>query len=100
MYEALARRPSCTQVTRSAQISVKRPSPPPDEPSTPTRRSSDLPSTTATAPATNGPGPPPPFKSAGVATGPLRSEEHTSELQSHHERVCRLLLETKKGGTC
>src|SRR5437773_3821992 len=26
----------------------------------------------------------------------LRSEEHTSELQSHHERVCRLLLEKKR----
>src|SRR3970282_2424570 len=24
-----------------------------------------------------------------------RSEEHTSELQSHHDLVCRLLLETK-----
>src|SRR5437773_7719559 len=27
---------------------------------------------------------------------PCRSEEHTSELQSHHEIVCRLLLEKKK----
>src|SRR5437667_8006530 len=26
----------------------------------------------------------------------MRSEEHTSELQSHHELVCRLLLEKKK----
>src|SRR5437667_8558963 len=26
----------------------------------------------------------------------LRSEEHTSELQSHHEFVCRLLLEKKE----
>src|SRR5437773_7712932 len=25
-----------------------------------------------------------------------RSEEHTSELQSHHELVCRLLLEKKE----
>src|SRR5277367_2389379 len=30
------------------------------------------------------------------ATRPLRSEEHTSELQSHHDLVCRLLLEKKK----
>src|SRR5437667_9018835 len=29
---------------------------------------------------------------------PTRSEEHTSELQSHHDRVCRLLLEKKKPG--
>src|SRR6266540_5556900 len=28
--------------------------------------------------------------------GPTRSEEHTSELQSHHDLVCRLLLEKKK----
>src|SRR5437667_4900711 len=30
---------------------------------------------------------------------PLRSEEHTSELQSHHDLVCRLLLEKKKHTT-
>src|SRR3712207_6849130 len=30
-------------------------------------------------------------------TGPLRSEEHTSELQSRQYLVCRLLLEKKKG---
>src|SRR5260221_10564481 len=28
--------------------------------------------------------------------GPGRSEEHTSELQSHSDLVCRLLLEKKK----
>src|SRR5437773_8350144 len=28
--------------------------------------------------------------------GQQRSEEHTSELQSHHDLVCRLLLEKKK----
>ena len=27
---------------------------------------------------------------------PVRSEEHTAELQSHHDIVCRLLLEKKK----
>src|SRR5437773_6588935 len=32
----------------------------------------------------------------GGAVSPLRSEEHTSELQSHHDLVCRLLLEKKK----
>src|SRR5574343_1010024 len=31
----------------------------------------------------------------GYALG-ARSEEHTSELQSHHDLVCRLLLEKKK----
>src|SRR5436190_20793780 len=30
------------------------------------------------------------------ATEPMRSEEHTSELQSHSDLVCRLLLEKKK----
>src|SRR5260221_9784542 len=29
----------------------------------------------------------------------LRSEEHTSELQSHSDLVCRLLLEKKKKST-
>src|SRR5437773_9000825 len=53
------------------------------------------------------------FESIGVAAHPAghprspdlvsdrdrlasRSEEHTSELQSHHDLVCRLLLEKKK----
>src|SRR5260370_16089323 len=31
--------------------------------------------------------------------GPQRSEEHTSELQSHLNLVCRLLLEKKKKNT-
>src|SRR6266540_5495494 len=42
----------------------------------------------------------------GSGTGPVvtvrwqvRSEEHTSELQSHHDLVCRLLLEKKKKKT-
>src|SRR5690349_24065967 len=32
----------------------------------------------------------------GYRTGTLRSEEHTSELQSRRDLVCRLLLEKKK----
>src|SRR5437773_5530760 len=31
-----------------------------------------------------------------LTQGVGRSEEHTSELQSHHDLVCRLLLEKKK----
>src|SRR5260370_23753262 len=31
-----------------------------------------------------------------IALGDFRSEEHTSELQSHLNLVCRLLLEKKK----
>src|SRR5215469_13593923 len=33
---------------------------------------------------------------AGVAGNDIRSEEHTSELQSRRDLVCRLLLEKKK----
>src|SRR5471032_753661 len=33
---------------------------------------------------------------ASPGRSPARSEEHTSELQSHHDLVCRLLLEKKK----
>src|SRR5437667_5804658 len=32
----------------------------------------------------------------GRISAARRSEEHTSELQSHHDLVCRLLLEKKK----
>src|SRR5690606_41796330 len=32
----------------------------------------------------------------GILVGSLRSEEHTSELQSRENLVCRLLLEKKK----
>src|SRR5437773_7697140 len=41
----------------------------------------------------------PPVYAAGrqsAPTRPGRSEEHTSELQSHHDLVCRLLLEKKQ----
>src|SRR5436190_15789970 len=36
---------------------------------------------------------------AWAAQSPDRSEEHTSELQSHSDLVCRLLLEKKKQGS-
>src|SRR5258708_13760383 len=35
-------------------------------------------------------------KTGTVTTGKMRSEEHTSELQSPDHLVCRLLLEKKK----
>src|SRR5437773_10155861 len=65
----------------------------------PTRRSSDLPvrwsgctqdrpvSTTASR------------RPASADRSNSGSEEHTSELQSHHDLVCRLLLEKKKNRT-
>src|SRR5437588_6509527 len=37
---------------------------------------------------------------AGRVHRARRSEEHTSELQSHSDLVCRLLLEKKKTVTC
>src|SRR5438034_6921456 len=37
-----------------------------------------------------------PADSPDCQTGSHRSEEHTSELQSHSDLVCRLLLEKKK----
>src|SRR5437868_12027918 len=36
---------------------------------------------------------------SGTGTEPPRSEEHTSELQSRFDLVCRLLLEKKKKKT-
>src|SRR5438477_8343431 len=41
------------------------------------------------------PPPPPPATSGRQPGTPHRSEEHTSELQSHVNLVCRLLLEKK-----
>src|SRR5438132_5742127 len=38
-------------------------------------------------------------RSRGDGRTRLRSEEHTSELQSHSDLVCRLLLEKKKKNT-
>src|SRR2546428_9626707 len=37
---------------------------------------------------------------AGRVHGRVRSEEHTSELQSRSDLVCRLLLEKKKKTSC
>src|SRR5437868_7908467 len=62
----------------------------------PTRRSSDL-MRPGLGPD-RGDGPAILADSARMA-GPSRSEEHTSELQSRFDLVCRLLHE-KKNGTC
>src|SRR3970282_1833447 len=40
-----------------------------------------------------------PFDKKELVARIIRSEEHTSELQSHHDLVCRLLLE-KKNNDC
>src|SRR4051812_32331705 len=45
------------------------------------------------------PRPVPRLPRSDVFAGPTRSEEHTSELQSHVNLVCRLLLEKKKHTT-
>src|SRR5437867_11020407 len=49
------------------------------------------PSGSTTSTSTGSTGPP----SARIANGGPRSEEHTSELQSPYDLVCRLLLEKK-----
>src|SRR2546430_10576603 len=56
--------------------------------------SSVTPQTTLAAPSATGRPPPPPM-SVAVQPGQTRSEEHTSELQSQSNLVCRLLLEKK-----
>src|SRR2546421_8022957 len=74
----------------------------------PTRRSSDLPAPAAEtprprrsasrdppAPSSPAPGAPARRRSAAHRRLPSRSEEHTSELQSRSDLVCRLLLEKK-----
>src|SRR5207237_9988569 len=59
----------------------------------PTRRSSDLSGTPSRAwPAISTP---PPGRARPAPRRDHRSEEHTSELQSHLNLVCRLLLEKK-----
>src|SRR5690606_39977547 len=64
---------------------------PKDVHSFPTRRSSDLMSPSASRRAA--------ISCSGAPAMPawLRSEEHTSDLQSRENLVCRLLLEKKKG---
>src|SRR5437773_9143457 len=47
-------------------------------------------------PATKVPRPPTLLIHLPTPRPTMRSEEHTSELQSHHDLVCRLLLEKKK----
>src|SRR5207237_4075204 len=54
----------------------------------------------AASPGDPGPAANPPFSMwSTMDLGRLRSEEHTSELQSHLNLVCRLLLEKKKSDT-
>src|SRR5438874_9479614 len=76
----------------------------------PTRRSSDLillvlallAGLLSACDAGGGPKPTPTFNGTikiGVASPFTRSEEHTSELQSRRDLVCRLLLEKKKNRT-
>src|SRR5699024_12819258 len=81
--------------------------PPPNHHSFPTRRSSDLAGYRAPSRSEwwrhrwpRPPRPPPaaastPSRPHCPRCGPWRSEEHTSELQSRFDLVCRLLLEKK-----
>src|SRR5437773_7463616 len=67
-------------------------------------RSSAPPSQTGPPRVKSRSGPLAPVPAMIASTGASgRSEEHTSELQSHHDLVCRLLLEKKNatvGGVC
>src|SRR5215204_231918 len=65
----------------------------------PPRRSSDLRTPDRAGMAAPVPAPPQAGRHRRAAPGPRRSEEHTSELQSHSDLVCRLLLEKKKKNT-
>src|SRR5437773_8585295 len=87
---------------RTPTFSLQCSPPHPDLHSFPTRRSSDL---EVKAGATLGQGDIHGLRALANAAGKrwirgvvlyTRSEEHTSELQSHHDLVCRLLLEKKK----
>src|SRR5437773_11980822 len=88
--KAPVRRPAPAGSHRALAIVFYEPAAHRDLHSFPTRRSSDL--------AHSGC---PKWWAISSASGRLavperRSEEHTSELQSHHDLVCRLLLEKKK----
>src|SRR5437868_10599888 len=68
----------------------------------PTRRSSDLVACVVNQPSTLEPRHDLPYKRlvfAAALERLFRSEEHTSELQSRFDLVCRLLLEKKKKQT-
>src|SRR5207237_7999882 len=66
----------------------------------PSRRSVDRPRAGSAGPASGAPAVPAPARPRRDRSTPPRdrdrSEEHTSELQSHLNLVCRLLLEKKK----
>src|SRR5947209_10383121 len=67
----------------------------------PTRRSSDLGAMTCPWPSSLWQARHPAAWMMALGSGCLRSEEHTSELQSRQYLVCRLLLEKKKSnGGC
>src|SRR5437667_11089356 len=70
--------------------------PPPRSTLFPTRRSSDLLSTPRISFHCRSDTSPPILYHSSLGGEVSRSEEHTSELQSHHDLVCRLLLEKKK----
>src|SRR5436190_14858931 len=95
----------CIALTQRLAYSLQGYVDPRDLRSFPTRRSSDLSRAAARAGAPHPEGPRGVPKVAIAAGGTAgcyrdlghsRSEEHTSELQSHSDLVCRLLLEKKK----
>src|SRR5690606_40103327 len=65
-------------------------------PAAPSRWTSASPSAASQAPAPPTRRSPPSTPTAPLSAPPTRSEEHTSELQSRENLVCRLLLEKKE----
>src|SRR3712207_8600434 len=80
-YTTLFRSPTPTPTTSTE-------SPPLGEAPTTSSSTTETPSTRPWVPEGN--------SSTTITTSALRSEEHTSELQSRQYLVCRLLLEKKK----
>src|SRR5947207_11123968 len=64
----------------------------------PTRHNASSPATCAPTPPTPSPATAWPAARCTPNSARSRSEEHTSELQSHSDLVCRLLLEKKTHG--
>src|SRR5699024_12414340 len=88
LHDALPISPSISPPTPAAPARTSAGTRP--QPTPPTARSSN-----SSSPPSNANSPTGGIWTASTSTSP-RSEEHTSELQSRFDLVCRLLLETKK----
>src|SRR5690606_41473335 len=90
-YTTLFRSPTPTACNPSSPTSCTTPASPPATRSPPP--SSSRPYPTSTRPPSASRKPSRPSRSSSCTATTTRSEEHTSELQSRENLVCRLLLE-------